>query len=361
MHTRESEASPLGLKGTRRALRLRTIPAPQARLARLVAAGIRAELATDTSVLRLDVHHLRPATPSSDGMSMLLQTPAGGLALSSAREVVRVITSIDMAPDADGPLQALRLHVASQSMPSTWLALFGASTWAIGADRPSTPLEVTFSILQPQADLAIEARLCGSSEALLHALTQSAWTSRSPVDAAMSVDWPLRLPVRIGSTVLRTGDLRALQPGDLVLIDIACFDGAGQGELRIAQGVARGVLHTGNQPRFEVTEWHPQTTPAAMNPLDDTAAEQADPAYAPADSDNSFVDTLPVTLIFELGVIEMPLSELRGIGPGSVLMLDGSRQAQVSIRIGSRAIGTGELVELDDQLAVEIHRIGAAA
>ena len=362
MHTREHDAAENRHVGRSRALHLRTLDDTRARLGRLVGTGLCAELAIDATVLRIEVSDLRPAASTSDQRPLHLQTSMGSLCLSPAREIVRALTSIDLAGESESdPLHALRVDIAAQSMPSGWLPLFGAAATVIGTEDIPAPLEVTLSIFQPQARLGFVALLRGTSEALLHALTQPAWKAIDNGESETGANWPLQLPLRIGSTVLRMPELKSLEAGDIVPIENARFGPTGEGELHIADSVARGVLHLGNQSQFEVTEWHPTNTEADMNLLHEPDDEQAGHAHEPFDAADTSLDALPVTLIFELGSIELPLSELRDLGPGSVLPLVGARQPHVSIRVGSHRVGAGELVELDGQLAVEIHRIGAPA
>ena len=82
------------------------------------------------------------------------------------------------------------------------------------------------------------------------------------------------------------------------------------------------------------------------------------PLRAEPSDDDGAVDDVPVTLSFEMGSVALTLSELKSLAPGAVLSVAGALPPQVSICAGGHRIGSGELVELDGRLGVEIRRIG---
>jgi len=72
------------------------------------------------------------------------------------------------------------------------------------------------------------------------------------------------------------------------------------------------------------------------------------------DGDGVDLDALEVSLQFCVGRIELTLAQLRRIAAGSLVDLDAPAQACVEILANGQRIGRGELVEIDDRLAVEI-------
>jgi type III secretion system YscQ/HrcQ family protein len=347
-------ANPAG--GQRRTIRLREVEDSQALLARRLGTGLHAEMPLDaTAMLRLEAGSLRRAAPASAHRPLLMQTHAGVLALSPAREILRALTAIDVPdnPHTD-PLHQLRHDIATQAMPAGWLPLFGASTYLVGEATAPGLQEVTLTISQRLAHLGIEATLRGSNEALLHALSQPGWRHIDNGALMQLHDGlPLNVPVPIGTTELSLSALEALASGDVVIVSRPCFDLSGEGELKIAHGLAKCVLELGNRPRLEITEWHPMTAGPTMN---ESPHRHAHPGTTRSETP---IDDLSVTLSFELGALDLPLSELRTLAPGSLLNIAGAMPPQVAICAGNRCIGLGELVELDGRLAVEIRRIGA--
>ena len=82
---------------------------------------------------------------------------------------------------------------------------------------------------------------------------------------------------------------------------------------------------------------------------------QSSPAPSGTELD---VDNLPVTLVFIAGETEVALRDLQQIAPGYVFALRQPVDRHVEIRANGRAIGTGELVELDGRVGVRILKCG---
>jgi type III secretion system YscQ/HrcQ family protein len=264
-----------------------------------------------------------------------------------------MLTAIDLPDDhAADALHPLRLELAARAMPQDWFALFDATAVLACAQDEPGPFEVTLTLVQPDARLGIAATLRGSSEALAQALSQPPWRRLRATMSPLPPDWALRLPVPFGHAELSMRACRELAAGDVVLVTRPCFDPDGQGRLRIGTGVAKCTLHAGNQAVLELTEWHATTTSPTMN-------DALPASTVPLSDGDDALDDLPITLTFELGALELPLSELKLLAPGSVLPIAGPLPPEVAVCAGGRRIGTGELVEVEGRLGVEIRRIGA--
>ena len=68
-------------------------------------------------------------------------------------------------------------------------------------------------------------------------------------------------------------------------------------------------------------------------------------------------DDIPVRLCFDLGRLDMTLGELRRLGPGAVLELPAPADAAISLTVGGRCVGQGELVEVAGHAGVRVVRI----
>lgn len=67
------------------------------------------------------------------------------------------------------------------------------------------------------------------------------------------------------------------------------------------------------------------------------------------------LESVPVTLEFEVGALSIPLGTLAGLKPGYVFQLPGRlEEARVVIRANGVRIGSGELVAVDDVLGVQV-------
>lgn len=90
------------------------------------------------------------------------------------------------------------------------------------------------------------------------------------------------------------------------------------------------------------------TDPGAAVPTATAAAGQAgDP-----------LDTMPLDLTFELGRLSLSLGELRTLGAGAVLLLDGGSPAAVAIVAAGKTMGRGEIVDVAGQLGVRLTQWG---
>jgi type III secretion protein Q len=71
------------------------------------------------------------------------------------------------------------------------------------------------------------------------------------------------------------------------------------------------------------------------------------------------LDAVPVTLGFELGKLALPLGDIRTLGAGTVLLLDGGSPASVAITSAGQALGRGEIVDVAGQLGIRITHWGS--
>lgn len=69
------------------------------------------------------------------------------------------------------------------------------------------------------------------------------------------------------------------------------------------------------------------------------------------------LNDVPVDIRFELGTASLPLGALRALGEGQVFRLARGLKEAVDIRFSGELIGQGELVLVDDTLAVRITRV----
>ena len=72
-----------------------------------------------------------------------------------------------------------------------------------------------------------------------------------------------------------------------------------------------------------------------------------------ADLDAS-LDELPLTLICQLGSVELTLAQLREMAPGSVLPFTGQAHDEVDLMVNGRRVGRGELVTIGAGLGVRL-------
>lgn len=85
-----------------------------------------------------------------------------------------------------------------------------------------------------------------------------------------------------------------------------------------------------------------------------TAGGNREPIVDPAQ-----LNDVPVEIRFDLGTASLPLGALRALGEGQVFRLSRGLTRAVDIRFSGELIGHGELVMVDEELAVRITQVGS--
>ncbi len=152
----------------------------------------------------------------------------------------------------------------------------------------------------------------------------------------------LSLALHCGWQTLSLGELRSLQPGDVLMLDCpADADG-----LLVLAGGHRHARFKRQQAGLQLLEaWQP------INPTMENAMGQ--------DADDAQLDDVPLTLICQIGSLQMPLGELRELGEGSVLALQHGDAQRVELMVNGRCVGRGELVAIGDGLGVRLTRFAS--
>lgn len=167
----------------------------------------------------------------------------------------------------------------------------------------------------------------------------------------------LKLPAwfSIGEINLRLEELRALRPADFVVLsEIA----VGQCHLRAGDSIYAlhlngSVLTCTGKTRQRAQQRFSTAFPKA-NHMNDAAAAQAMGAQGLSD--------LPLVIDFDIGQIEVTLAEAESWQPGSVVKLAPPALAdgvEVTLRCNNQIIAVGELMRIDERLAVRLTRLVA--
>jgi len=126
--------------------------------------------------------------------------------------------------------------------------------------------------------------------------------------------------LRSGRAPLSPGEVDALAPGDVVVIDPP------------PDGLEEVVLPGGRRLR------------GRREGETFTVEETAMPNFA----------QLPIVLEVELARVELPVAELARLEPGSILTLPVDRRGLVTLRAGERAVARGELVDVEGAVGVRV-------
>ncbi|WP_070885072.1 type III secretion system cytoplasmic ring protein SctQ [Pseudomonas argentinensis] len=152
----------------------------------------------------------------------------------------------------------------------------------------------------------------------------------------------LGLALQRGWQTLSLGELRSLQPGDVLMLDCP-VDADG---LLVLAGGHRQARCKRQQSGLQLLEaWQP------INPTMENAMGQ--------DADDAQLDDVPLTVVCQIGSLEMPLGQLRELGEGSVLALPDADVQRVELLVNGRCVGRGELVAIGDGLGVRLTRFAS--
>jgi type III secretion system YscQ/HrcQ family protein len=156
----------------------------------------------------------------------------------------------------------------------------------------------------------------------------------------------------LGSMPLTISELRSLGPGAVIVLPSVDAD---SWKLRVQ---TRIYEFRGNGTGWVFTAWseighageqqHIHRGNGSMTPTEDRNEEGGRPP------------SLPIVIDFELGSKTFSLSEIEGWQAGSVVELDPPSRAdgvEVTLRANGQVIGTGDLVRIDDRLAVRLSRL----
>ena len=168
--------------------------------------------------------------------------------------------------------------------------------------------------------------------------------------------WPIAWRAEVGSVRLTIAQLASLRSGDALLPDrpISTRDArivvAGRlaAPARVASdGRAATLLDACHVVESEARGGDTMT--------DDDNALNGDPVGT---GEAGSLDEIELDVVFELGRGTVALGDLRGIGPGHVLALDGRGGIEaVDIVVNGRRIGTGEAVSIGERTGVRITRL----
>jgi type III secretion protein Q len=158
---------------------------------------------------------------------------------------------------------------------------------------------------------------------------------------------PISIRICCDRVDLTVAELHALRPGDIVLAD---------GDPARPHG-AVAIVGERLQFRAEPVEHGFRLVGPNTNSAGDWFMPNASDALQHAALEDAALDQLPIRLVFELGRLDVPLTELRRLAPGYVLPLAKPSDSAVDLVANGRRIGHGSLVKIGDSVGVRVERL----
>lgn len=292
----------------------------------------------------LDIYAVAPPIASADWVAFDLGLASGdGRAVVPGRFLHHVLNTLDpaassAAPDAAALLVELALEPALIALESRFPALavrLSPASRERGATY-SVGLSVRFGDVVDTLRLDLDVAAAG---ALATAFAQLA-------DAPIALPaLPIGLNLRVQSTDVTLAALAAAVPGDVVLADALPDNGV---LVVCGERFAWRAKREGSTLRLLSSRLRPETIGLSRWMMS--------PTLEPDEATG--LDELPVRLAFELGRLELPLSEVAVLGPGHVFELARDENQPVDILANGRLIGRGRIVTVAGTLGVQIVHLG---
>ncbi|WP_233986303.1 type III secretion system cytoplasmic ring protein SctQ [Pectobacterium versatile] len=176
---------------------------------------------------------------------------------------------------------------------------------------------------------------------------------------ALPAGMAIAIPLTLADAVLPLAALRRLRTGDLILPNRPWFIPSGEGTLSSGTLRLRGTLQlTALAPyTFTVTDMETVSMPPSATdtmlaaPHSDASALEFTPA---SDNVTENLPPLPLTLHIRCGSLTMTLAELQHLASGSVLTLRDVVPGQAWLYHGDIALASGDLVDVEGRLGLQI-------
>ena len=159
---------------------------------------------------------------------------------------------------------------------------------------------------------------------------------------------PVSVRREIGVCMLRLAELASLNPGDIVFPEDYFPQSLGGPRLSV-DSAGSGTLHffTQEQERtITVRGWHMSEA--------ETESSGAETAISKEVLPEEYMGELSVRVLLELDALTLPLSVLRDMRVGYVLETGKGVESPVTIRVGGKIVGTGELLDVAGRVGVRI-------
>ncbi len=269
----------------------------------------------------------------------------------------RVLRAIE--PELDGEVggmtTALLLEMALAEPLARLEAACGESLELVDEKRPAAASADENDIVLGIAGLFDGEPFAGAVRVPMGAMAALQRLAASPPAAAVPVEPPIAIAVRLGLARLEATLLRSLETGDAIVLeqppDAAVVIVVGErltaaGRLDGRRVILDAPLQPATRTAMEIWLMTENAGPDAPHP------ESLAPPETP-------LHDLQVTLVFELARQAATLRDVQSLAPGHVIELGPLAERHVSVLANGAKIGEGEIVRVGDATAVRLTRLAA--
>ncbi|MCA6928552.1 type III secretion system cytoplasmic ring protein SctQ [Pectobacterium versatile] len=350
-----------------RPLTLPTLCAQHARVRSTLAAGLSLPFTRDGRAgrLRLQLVNAREQTEDSfTTQASRWQSDIGHVSLTDPFPLLSLLSDCPLLPltEDDDAAQEWYWTLYNQSLNPVLRTLIG-EIYPLGLSQQESGQKEQDSTEQNHNaarlsvswnGMTVRSRMQAADAVWLALFSRADWHhQRRALPAGMTI----AIPLTLADAVLPLSALRRLRTGDLILPNRPWFTPSGEGTLSSGTLRLRGTLQlTALAPyTFTVTDMETVSMPATDTMLAAPHSDASALEFTPA-SDNvtENLPPLPVTLHIRCGSLTMTLAELQHLASGSVLTLRDVVPGQAWLYHGDIALASGDLVDVEGRLGLQI-------
>lgn len=295
-------------------------------------------------LVREDMH---PADSGAQGLP--LSTRFGPAIAYDYAALLLACTGIDLTHSRKPPAHVALARYGFAALAPALQSALGEPTVSETA-APSPDSEATFpvNLLLRLPSMRLTMRWLMTAAGLHALLDSDPWHPVATPPPLSLPPWLSSLDAAIGGDIgessVPLAEYNRLAPGDIVLIAQSAFDVAGRAVVRVGS-CGLHVRWLATHCCFEVEN---------MTHIPDSPSDAACPSTPATALSTVDQGDIPVRLSFSLGTLRATVGDVAALRPGSLLELKRGMPPEVTIEANGMTIGSGELVDLDGRLAVEI-------
>ncbi|WP_224653118.1 type III secretion system cytoplasmic ring protein SctQ [Pectobacterium versatile] len=347
-----------------RPLTLPTLCAQHARIRSVLAAGLSLPFTRDGRAGRLHLQLANVREQEEDSFTTQAnrwRTDIGHVSLADPFPVLSLLSDCPLLPftEDDDAAQEWYWTLYNQSLNPVLRTLIG-EIYPLGLSQKkqdSTEQNHNAARLSVSWNgMTVRSWMQAADAVWLALFSRADWHhQRRALPAGMAI----AIPLTLADAVLPLAALRRLRTGDLILPNRPWFIPSGEGTLSSGTLRLRGTLQlTALAPyTFTVTDMETVSMPPSATdtmlaaPHSDASALEFTPA---SDNVTENLPPLPVTLHIRCGSLTMTLAELQHLASGSVLTLRDVVPGQAWLYHGDIALASGDLVDVEGRLGLQI-------
>jgi type III secretion protein Q len=346
----------------------------------------------------LEVHLAPDQAPGEWPEALTLAGPDGRIEIKDGARLLRALTAIDLDTAEDGPdghwqwLQSVILGRLADTP-------FSSCEEIARGPQPAIEDDVVLRVILRSSGHMVSTHLRAGTATWLTMLANGNWSPlRQPLSEYMNL--ATQATVELGRHVYSAGALRTVAAGDILVPESPRFTPAGEGWIAFgrikaqvrytAQGTLtvlgvtrhshgesaagsdadqssqRAGIHLSKgknmDEQYDEGEKRARKTSAEgaqrAAPKEAAAAETQRGASAVDPGASSELDTVDLTLHFELGKVRMSLGEIRTLTTGAIVLFNGGSPESVAIVSSGQVLGQGEVVDVGGRLGIRVTHWG---